>query len=576
MSTNATQRSVHRESAVTILILSLVTSTAAAQPKVDYGVAFDNVSALLGPYMRSATGEGLGGIAWLDYDQDGDLDLYLTNGVGAFNGLFRNNGDGTFTDMTFAAGVANGTGNSGVVAGDVDNDGYPDIFLTGEGYLAGPGQTPTSLYHNNGDGTFNDITVTAGVPGAGTALSAAMGDVNGDGFLDIFIASPGHIPFLTGPGTGESHENKLYLNNGDLTFTDVTAAAGVGGLYMDVFGDVVSDGACVAAFGDYNNDGLADIFVGNCNAYWSTSLPKQPIPVRPTPFNLFRNNGDGTFTDVATAAGLDLLGFWMGLAFGDYDNDGDLDLFATSTGTALGGVFPHALFRNNGDGTYTEVSASVGIPNSEFGWGCTFADFDNNGAIDLYQVGSLPMFGIVGPGAGSPGRLYFNDGKGSFVEDTAATGVDLSFKYTSGLAQGDFDGDGFADIAVMTAPYPGVASEEFVLLRNRGNNNHWLTVRLVGTMSNRDGIGALIVVETGKSVREAGGGKAAGSAVRRQLREVRAGSSLASSETPWPTFGLGQKRRAKVTVIWPSGLIESFRGNAADQVIVLVEGTGHP
>jgi len=558
------------------LTLALVTSTAAAQPKVDYGVTFDNVSALLGPYMRSATGEGLGGIAWLDYDQDGDLDLYLTNGVGAFNGLFRNNGDGTFTDMTFAAGVANGTGNSGVVAADIDNDGYPDIFLTGEGYLAGPVQTPTSLYHNNGDGTFNDITATAGVPGAGTALSAAMGDVNGDGFLDIFIASPGHIPFLTGPGTGESHENKLYLNNGDLTFTDVTAVAGVGGLYVDFFGDVVSDGACVAAFSDYNNDGLADIFVGNCNAYWSTSLPKQPIPVRPTPFNLFRNNGDGTFTDVATVAGLDLPGFWMGLAFGDYDNDGDLDLFATSTGTALGGVFPHALFRNNGDGTYTEVSASVGIPNSEFGWGCTFADFDNNGAIDLYQVGSLPMFGIVGPGAGSPGRLYFNDGNGSFVEDTAATGVDLSSKYTSGLAQGDFDGDGFADIAVMTAPYPGVASEEFVLLRNRGNNNHWLTVRLVGTMSNRDGIGALIVVETGKSVREAGGGKAAGSAVRRQLREVRAGSSLASSETPWPTFGLGQKRRAKVTVIWPSGLIESFRGNAADQVIVLVEGTGHP
>ena len=529
----------------------------------DQGVTFDNVSLLLGPYTRSNTGEGLGGIAWLDYDGDDDLDLYLTNGFFAFNGLFQNNGDGTFTDVTYAAGVANGFGNSGVVAGDIDNDGFPDLFLTGEGRLVGPVQTPTRMYHNNGNGTFDDITATAGLPGADTALSAAMGDINNDGFLDIFIASPGHIPFLTGPGTGTSDENKLYLNNGNLTFTDVTASAGVGGLYVDVFGDLVSDGACVAAFSDYDNDGLLDIFVGNCNAFWSPLIvPPIPLPVRPTPFNLFRNNGDGTFTDVATAAGLNVLGFWMGIAFGDYDNDGDIDLFATSTGTFAGSLFPHALFRNNGDGTYTEASAIAGIPNSEFGWGSTFADFDNNGSLDLYQVGSLPLFEAIGPGLGSPGRLFFNDGDGSFVEDTFATGINLSFSYTSGLAQADFDGDGFADIAVMTAPYsvgPIVVPSDFVLLRNNGNGNHYLTVRTVGITSNRDGIGAIIEVQTGN---------------KSQIREVRAGSSFASSEQPWPSFGLGKYRQAKVTVTWPSGLIEVFPGNPADRMITVVEGTG--
>ena len=506
------------------LIIFVSPSVLAEKSSIDHGVTFENVSALLGPYTREASGGGLGGIAWLDYDQDGDLDLYLTNGVSASNGLFRNNGDGTFTDVSLEAGVANGLGNSGVVVGDIDNDGYPDIFLTGEGRLVGPVQTPTRMYHNNSDGTFTDITELSGLVGADSALAAAMGDINNDGYLDIFIASPGHFPLLTGPGTGTSDENKLYLNNGDLTFTDITASAGVSGLYVDAFGDIVSDGACVVGFSDYNSNGLLDIFVGNCIAFFSPKIENAPIFGRPTPFNLYRNNGDGTFTDVAELAGLNVLGFWMGLAFGDYDNDGDIDLFATSAGIAESSMYPHALFRNNGDDTYTEVSAEAGIPNTEFGWGVTFADFDNNGAVDLYQVGALPLFGLIGPGQGSPGRLYFNEGSGHFAEDTAATDIDLSSQYTSGLAQADFDGDGFADIAVMTAPYSlgdvTVVSEDFVFLRNRGNGNHWLTVRLVGTDSNRDGIGARIQIDAGKIS---------------QLREVRAGSSFASSDTPWPT-----------------------------------------
>ncbi|MGR9054186.1 MAG: CRTAC1 family protein [Gammaproteobacteria bacterium] len=529
----------------------------------DRGVVFDNVSEILGPYARSNSGGGLGGMAWLDYDRDNDLDLYITNGVGGTNGLFRNNGDGTFTDVTLAAGVAGGTGNTAAVAGDLDNDGYPDLFLTGEGRLAGPIQTPTVMYRNNGDGTFSDITALSGVVGADSALAAALADINNDGWLDIFIASPGHIPFLTGPGTGTSDANKLYLNNGDLTFTDITDSAGVSGLYIDSFGDIVSDGACVASFQDYDKDGDADLFVGNCNAFFSPNIDPPPFVVRPGPLNLYRNNGDNTFTDVAGQAGINALGLWMGLAFGDYDNDGDIDLYATSTGTAAQSAFPHALFRNNGDGTYTSANEEAGIGNSEFSWGVTFADFDNNGGLDLFQSGSLPMFGLIGPGRGNPGRLFMNDGNGFFDENVDATGIDLSAHYTSGVAQADYDNDGFVDLAVMTAPFsiPGVsvASDDFVLLQNQGNSNHWLTVRLVGTVSNRDAIGAVIEAKTGE---------------KKQLREVTAGSSFSSTESPWPTFGLGKYRQAKITVSWPSGLVEVFPANHADRMITLVEGTG--
>ena len=205
----------------------------------------------------------------------------------------------------------------------------------------------------------------------------------------------------------------------------------------------------------------------------------------------------------------------------------------------------------------------AGITNTEFSWGVTFADFDNNGGLDLFQSGALPLFGLIGPGKGSPGRLFMNDGYGQFHENSSATGVDLSFKYTSGLAQADFDNDGFIDLAIMTAPFSvgpiTVTSEDFVLLRNQGNQNNWLTVRLIGTTSNRDSIGAVIQAKAGNKT---------------QIREVRAGSSFASSESPWPTFGLGKYHQAKVTVTWPSGLVETFPGNPANRLITLTEGTG--
>ena len=501
-------------------------------------------------------GEGLSGAAWLDYDNDADLDLFLPNGKAGVSALFRNNGDGTFTDVAEQAGVANPLGNSGVVVGDIDNNGFPDIFMTGEGRLLFAEQSPTVLYLNQGDGTFQDISDIANIPGANTAMGAAMADINNDGYLDIFIASPGHLDVapafgqLPGAfgGVAEQDENKLYLNNGPnadglITFTDISVTAGVNGAL----------GGCVSAFTDYNNDGFMDIIVGNCN----------DVDFNPTPFHLYRNNGDLTFTDVAEEAGLAVNGLWMAIAPGDYDNDGDQDFFATNFGVAVDA--PHAFFQNNGDGTYTNIAAELGLADWEFGWGATLTDFDNDGFLDLYFAGAFPLAGEIGPGRGNPGRLFFNDGEGGFIQaDQAETGGDLSSRYTSGVAQGDFNSDGFADLIVMTTTQLAPQSGEVIdlgtplLLENTANDNNWLTVRLEGTQSNRSAIGAVVRVTTTDST---------------QIREVRAGSSFASSESPWPSFGLGDNTEAQVTIEWPSGEVQTLSVQANQLITVTEEPT---
>ena len=525
-------------------------STGQLNHRVKHGTTFLDSSKLLGDYQHSG-GEGLAGVAWLDYDADRDLDLLLTNGVGTSNGLFRNNGDGTFTDVTNNAGLSNVAGNSAVVVGDIDNDGYPDIFMSGTGRFFGPGQTPTKLFHNNGNGTFSDISASANVPGGQSALSAAMADINNDGYLDLFVTANGHLGIFFPPG--EQHTDRLYLNNGDLTFTDITEKAKVAG----------GQGSCVASFSDYDRDGWMDLYVGVCN----------DIEFAPTPFHLYRNNHDNTFTDVASQAGLnDQLGYWMSIAFGDIDNDGLLDLFSTNSNASLDGLglAPHMLLHNNGDGTYSNIT-SPEMRQNEFSWGSTFADFDNDGYVDLFFTGSFPAFGIVGPGLGNPGRLFFNQGNKTFIQDNLSHGLDLSLRYSSGLAQADYNGDGFADLVIATAPYEARDRETGdisfvnpngspVLLRNDGNENNWITVRLIGTKSNAMGVGALIELFT------------EGSRGNYQVREVRAGGGFASSETPWPTFGLGKHRLAWVKVNWPSGRVDWFKNLKINTFVDLVEG----
>jgi len=505
------------------------------------------------------TGEGLSGAAWLDYDQDGDLDLFLPNGVGSKSALFRNDG-GEFTDVTDIAGVGNTTGNSGVSVGDIDNNGYPDIFMTGEGHMMFSATSPVVLYLNQGDGTFKNIAATSGIVSPESALSTAMADINNDGYLDIFITAPGHLDIslvLNLPpgsfgGLATQHKNKLFLNNGDLTFTDISESSGVD-----------SDlGACAVSFQDYDSDGWQDIFVANCN----------DVALETTPFNLYRNNGDLTFTDVASEAGLDKPGFWMSVTHGDYDNDGDVDLFATNFAFKQlpgeeGEFHPHALFRNNGDGTYTDVAKYLGLAYLEFGWGATFADFNNDGYKDLYMAGSMPAMGVIGPFKGNPGRLYLNNRFGGFYPTfQPQTGGNLSHRFTSGVARADFNADGYSDLIVKTSTQFDLETGEItdlgtpVLLQNKGGHNHGFTVRLTDKLGRSEAIGAKVVVKTGRRI---------------QLQEVQSGSSFASSESPWLTFGVGKARYAEIEVTWPDGEVENFGSFKAKGTIDLVQGEGY-
>jgi hypothetical protein len=488
-------------------------------------VVFEDLSGLVDFHRSSVDGDALAGAAWIDYDADGFLDLFLTNGKTQPNGLFRNDGHGGFIDVSAHAGIQNGGGNSGVVAADLDNDGFVDLFLTGDGGVVGTGDSPVVLYHNNGDGTFSDVTAASGIVGPPTAVSAAAADIDNDGFLDLFISAPGSLL------RHAQHANRLFRNNGDLTFTDISASARVN----------TAIGAFATLFSDYNDDGFIDLFVGNGN----------DVGFAPTPNQLFRNNGDLTFTDIAPQVGLAPIGYWMGFGAADYDNDGDIDLFVTNFGADVG--FPHALYRNNGDGTYTDVGAAAGVADFPFAWGCAFKDFDNDGDADLFFAGALAGLDR------DPGVLLFNHGDGTFADFTASSPVNLQGMLVSGVASGDYDNDGYEDIVVMREPGNGSPLGQPILLHNRGNGNHWVTIRLTGTRGNREAIGARVWVT------------AAG---RTQVREVYAGSSFASTDSPWLTFGLGSTESIdRVRVQWPSGTTEEFRNVSAGQITTLVEGT---
>lgn len=563
-----------RSKLLAILPMAMLSMNAACANQADSGVTFTDVGAeKLAGYSRGFGNgfEGLAGSAWLDYDADNDLDLFLTNAnsVPDLNitneaALFRNNGDGTFSNVATAAGVADTLGSGSVAAGDLDNDGHTDLFITGTSSLVGPEQSPLRIYWNNGDGTFSLGTFD---PGPETAGTAALGDINNDSLLDIFVTASGRLPMTA---AGEQHRNALFLNNGNRTFDDISASAGV---------DDFEDGACAATFTDSDRDGRIDILVANCNDF-DESLPGLIVP---TPFSLYRNNGDNTFTDIAQDVGLGAigsdpacgvtgLGFWMGLAVADHDLDGDLDFFSTSFGSFGGGCFNHGLYENDGYGNYVNVADELGIGALEFGWGASFADFDADGDSDLYFAGSFAFPGVIGTGIGNPGYLLFNQGDGSYViADQETSGGDFSDLYTSGVAVADFDNDGFVDINVVTSPGiimdgTSVPGGQPVLLHNSGNKNNALTLKLVGTNSNRDGIGALIRVKA----KPHPNARSPHSSV--QTLETRAGSSFASSETPWPTFGLGRYKFASVTVTWPSGLIEKFEAKAGFET--LVEGEG--
>ena len=491
------------------------------RPLVDVSHLLDFVRE--GIYKNS---DGVGGAAWLDYDGDGFLDLYITNTRDAKNALFRNNRDGTFTNVADEAGVTSETGNTAVVAGDIDNDGCTDLILAGDGGFQGTDPSGFRVYANNCDGAFTDISETAGIDKPEVSWSLALGDVNNDGYLDLYATG------LIATGISFDDRDRLYLNNGDRTFTDVTDDAGIEGELV----------TCSSRFNDYDRDGWMDIFLANC--FWPESR-----------IELLRNNEDGTFTDMAFDAGLVFspsghpldydTDSRSALAFGDYDLDGDLDVFAP-------GRTDKPMFRNKGDGTYTAIGdGELGLETrGGYGFGphlaVSFADFDNSGYPDVFYV-YLPE------GHSNRGVLRMNDGRKAFIEE-----VEYPVSNTGGAATGDYDNDGYVDLVVVTSKSQGEGGVP-LLLHNRGGQNAWITVRTVGVESNRDGVGAFVTVTAGEQA---------------YVQEVSAGAGL-STNSPWLTFGLGSHEGpVDIEVRWPSGLVEAFEDQVIRQTVTLTEGRG--
>ena len=505
-------------------------------------------------YISEANGCG---VAFYDYDNDGWLDILLLNGSRssgipdediATNRLYRNNRDGTFTDVTREAGLTRTGWANGVCIGDYDNDGFDDLFITYRG--------KNVLYRNNGDGTFTDVTDEAGVGGGQRSWSTGCTfmDYDRDGHLDLFVANyvgaeslenlppKGRttwkgVPIFYGPQGLVKGSQILYRNNGDGTFTDVSEDAQVG--------DILGYGL-TAMNTDYNEDGWQDIYLA-CDS---------------SPSILLRNNRDGTFSDIATERGLayspdGVAQAGMGLAIGDYTSDGKLDIVKTHFADDIPG-----LYRNDGEGYFSDESSMAGLQASirHLEWGTGLVDFDNDGRADLFYVaGSVyPEVEEVNPDYPyrGPRFLFRNLGNGLFVNVTEQCGPGLTVPHSSrGCAFGDFDNDGDMDILVMNMNEP-----PSLIRCDVRSPNHWLKVKLVGTASNRTAIGARVYVRSGQLV---------------QVQEVHSQDSYLSVNDFRLHFGLGPATRVdSIQVEWPNTESETFPNVGADQLIYVKEGEG--
>lgn len=479
------------------------------------------------------------GAAFFDYNGDGKPDIFLTNANGS-NALYRNNGDGTFTDVTEEAGVADPDAISvGVACADYNNNGNCDLLVTT--------RTGLKLYQNNGDGTFTDVTKPALLNiEEGHPTSAAWGDFDGDGKLDLYIAywfdnMPVQVNIDASPTGNESfyrplaRRHKLFRNNGDGTFRNISSS-----LRPD---DLHGAGLAVGFF-DYDDDGRLDLYVVN------------DFGQHVQPNILYRNEGPGsdgwTFNDVTEKAGVGAAIHGMGLAVGDFDEDGRLDMYMSNIGSSI-------LYHNRGDGTFEEMTnrAEVGRGTIEgeksIGWGTAFLDFDNNGLLDLYLVAGTLYPEKMDDGRyppDQPNALFLNRGDGTFRDVSKITQSDHT-GCGRGLAVADYDGDGFLDLLVANM------DQHPVLLRNSGNGGHWLQVQLVGTRSNRDGIGARLVLEAGG---------------RKQIREIQSGTSFLGQNSLVAHFGLADSGSVeRLLVRWPSGVSQRLTNLQINQKITVTE-----
>lgn len=534
-------------------------------------VQFTDITAASGVDFKqenSATGDKYliesmgGGVALLDYDNDGRLDVFFTNGAKLddqmpegkepdksdkrfFNRLYHGNGDGTFSDVTEKAGLTGspkaGYG-MGVAIADYDNDGFADIYLTNYG--------ANILYHNNGNGTFTDVTSRAGVVASGWSTSAGFFDYNNDGKLDLFVCRyldwtfqkniycgerrPGYRAYCH-PDNFKGITNILYRNNGNGTFTDVSKEAGIANPAGKGLG---------VAFADYDNDGWVDVYVANDSVQCF----------------LYHNNRNGTFTDVSLTAGVGYnedgkVFAGMGTDFSDYDNDGLPDILVTDLSNEM-----YALYHNTGDGTFTYDTNKSGVGRATLlysGWGTKFIDYDGDGwrdifvaqghVLDTIELTSNHLKYLQPP-------LLLKNSNGRFTNASEQAGKAFTYPWAGrGAAFGDIDNDGDIDIAVSNC-----GQKAYILRNDGGNRNNWLSLKMVGAKSNRDGIGCRVKIVTGAGLT--------------QSYMVNTSSSYLSASDKRLTVGLGQEQAAKLIEIrWPSGIVQTLKDVKSNQMLTLKE-----
>ena len=546
-------------------LLCLVFFSTSAYPEVKFidatgsaGIDFEHYDGRSGEkYLIETLGSGA---LFFDFNVDGNLDLYIVNGAHTSlpiqttyhpkNSLYQNNGDGTFTDVTLKAGVGDTGYGVGCAAADINNDGFPDIYVTNFG--------SNRLYHNNGNGTFTDITEKAGVGDKRWGTGCAFLDYNLDGYVDLYVVN--YMIFSTEGNKGwesrgtriycspvdqmdnrrfKSEPDILYRNNGDGTFTDVSIAAGITHRALGL----------AVAVGDYDNDGDPDLHIANDME----------------PDLLYQNSGNGTFTDVTdfTGTGYDengIPGSGMGSAFGDYDNDGDLDLVVSNAPSQ-----PVLLFQNEKTQFFTDVSFASGIGAVTvpyFKWAVDFFDYNNDGFQDIFVSNghlqdNIELFSdATYPQTDLLFQNNHRDGTHTFSDISAEVGLTQLTKMVGrGAAFGDYDNDGDIDIFLNHSNQPAK------LLRNDGgNSNNWITIHTIGTNSNASGIGTKITLKAG---------------TLSLVKEVHSGSSYLSQNDLRVHFGLGKNTQVdSLELHWPSGRTDKFFDLNVNQILRIKEGQG--